>query len=60
VDFSTVAGMTLASGRLLYGSRQDGFLRSVAFSGGGVTGGTTVLDTDGSWNPRAMFVPNGA
>jgi hypothetical protein len=58
VNFSTVAGMTLASGRILYGSSADGFLRSVPFSGGQVTGGATVVSNDGTWRYRAIFVPN--
>ena len=59
VDFSSVAGMTLAGGRILYGSSADGFLRSVPFSNGQVTGSTpTVLSNDGTWKFRGMFVPN--
>jgi Malectin domain len=58
VDFSTVSGLTLASGRLLYGSTSDGALRSVAFDNGAVDGSPTVLDNSGSWTARAMFVPN--
>jgi hypothetical protein len=58
VNFSAVAGMTLASGRILYGSSSDGALRSVPFSGGRVTGGPTVVSSDGSWRYRAIFVPN--
>ena len=54
VSFSTAAGLTLASGRLLYGGT-DGTLRSVPFSGGRVTGGATVLSTDGTWNFRGLF-----
>lgn len=59
VDFSTVSGMTLASGRILYGSSADGALRSVTFAGGAVTGTPTVVSNDGSWVSRAMFVANG-
>lgn len=58
VDFSKVSGMTLASGRILYGSSVDGALRSVPFAGGGVTGSPTVVSDDGSWTSRGMFVPN--
>ena len=39
VGFGAVAGMTLADGRILYGSSADGALRSVPFAGGRVTGG---------------------
>ena len=39
INFSTAAGLTLASGRILYGSSADGSLRSAPFSGGRVTGG---------------------
>jgi Malectin domain len=58
VDFGTVAGMTLASGKILYGSSQDGSLRSVAFGGGAVTGAPSVVSNDGTWKYRALFVPN--
>ena len=34
--FSSVAGMTFAGGRILYGSSVDGALRSVAFANGAV------------------------
>ncbi len=58
VSFAGVAGMTLASGRILYGSSTDGSLRSVAFSGGRVTGSPTVVSSDGTWKYRAIMVPN--
>jgi hypothetical protein len=58
VDFGSVAGMTLASGRILYGSSGDGSLRSVAFSDGRVTGSPTVVSSDGTWSYRAILVPN--
>ena len=58
VDFSKVAGMTLAGGRILYGSSTDGALRSVAFTNGAASGSPVTLDTDGTWKYRAMFVPN--
>jgi hypothetical protein len=58
VDFSSTAGMTLAGGRILYGSSSDGSLRSVSFGGGSVTGSPTVQSSDGTWKYRAMFVPN--
>jgi hypothetical protein len=58
VDLSTVSGMTLASGKVLYGSSADGALRSVPFSGGVITGTPTVVDSDNTWRYRAIFVPN--
>ena len=58
VDLSTVSGMTLASGNVLYGSSADGSLRSVPFSNGAITGTATVVSGDGTWRYRAMFVPN--
>lgn len=58
VNFSSASGLTLAGGRILYGSL-DGALRSAPFAGGRVTGSATVLSADGSWNLRALFVPNG-
>jgi hypothetical protein len=56
--FANVAGMTLASGRILYGSSVDGALRSQPFANGRVAGPETVLSTDGSWRYQALFVPN--
>jgi hypothetical protein len=58
VSFNSVAGMTLASGRILYGSSTDGWLRSAPFSGGRVTGAATVVSSDGTWRYRAIAVPN--
>ena len=58
VSFAGVAGMTLASGQILYGSSADGWLRSVPFSGGRVTGSPTVVSSDGTWKYRAIMVPN--
>ena len=58
VDLSTVRGMTLASGNILFGSSEDGALRSVSFSGGNITGSPTIVSDDGSWRTRALFVPN--
>ena len=58
VSFASAAGLTLASGQILYGSSADGSLRSVAFSGGRVTGSPSVVSNDGSWKYRAIFVPN--
>jgi hypothetical protein len=63
VDWSTVTGMTMASGRLLYAS-STGTLSAVDFSGGLPTGPATVVSgpaTDGqSWQSRALFVLNPA
>ena len=58
VNFSTVAGMTLASGRIFYGASSDGALRSAPFSGGRVTGAAAVVSGDGTWRYRAIMVPN--
>ncbi len=58
VNFGTVAGMTLASGRIFYGSSSDGALRSAPFSGGRVTGAASVVSADGTWQYRAIMVPN--
>ena len=58
VNFGSVAGMTLASGQILYGSSADGSLRSVPFSGGQVAGSPTVVSSDGTWRYRAILVPN--
>lgn len=57
VSFASAAGLTMAGGRILYGST-DGTLRSVPFSNGRVTGGPTVLSNDGTWRFRALFVPS--
>ena len=63
VDWSTVTGMTMASGRLLYAS-STGTLSAVDFSAGLPTGPATVVSgpaTDGqSWQSRALFVLNPA
>ncbi len=59
VDLSTVSGMTLAGGNVLYGSTADGALRSVAFGSSGITGSPSVVSNDGTWTSRALFVPNG-
>jgi hypothetical protein len=58
VNFSAVAGMTLAGGRILFGSTSDGWLRSAPFAGGQVTGAASVVSTDGTWRFRALLVPN--
>jgi hypothetical protein len=58
VSFANAAGLTLADGRIFYGST-DGTLRSVPFAGGRVTGAPSVVSTDGSWTFRGLFVPNG-
>jgi hypothetical protein len=58
VNFAATAGMTLASGRILYGSSADGSLRSVPFSNGRVTGNPAVVSSDGTWSYRAIFIPN--
>lgn len=58
VNFASAAGLTLASGRLFYGSSADGSLSSVAFSGGRVAGGPAVVSSDGTWRYRAIMVPN--
>jgi hypothetical protein len=58
INFSSVAGLTLADGKIYYGS-SDGALRSAPFSGGRVTGAPTVVSSDGTWKMRALFLPNG-
>jgi hypothetical protein len=58
VNLSSVSGMTLASGKVLYGSSADGALRSVQFSSGAITGTATPVSSDGTWRYRAIFVPN--
>ncbi|MEO8328592.1 MAG: malectin domain-containing carbohydrate-binding protein [Candidatus Nanopelagicales bacterium] len=58
VDLSTVSGMTLAGGNVLFGSSVDGALRSVSFGNGGITGSPTIVSDDGTWRTRALFVPN--
>jgi hypothetical protein len=56
VSFASAAGLTLAGGRILYGST-DGALRSVPFSDGRVTGTPSVLSNDGTWRLQALFLP---
>ncbi|MCY7396606.1 MAG: malectin [Nocardioides sp.] len=58
VNFASVAGLTLGSDRILYGSSADGSLRSVPFTGGRVAGSPSVVSSDGSWKYRAIMVPN--
>ncbi|MFC5177639.1 hypothetical protein [Nocardioides taihuensis] len=58
VNFASAQGLTLADGKLIYGS-SDGALRSVSFSGGRVTGSPTTLSSDGTSKYRGMFLPNG-
>jgi len=58
VDLSNVSGMTLASGKILYGSSADGDLRSAAFTAGAITGIPSIVSSDGTWKSRALFVPN--
>jgi hypothetical protein len=58
VSFGTVAGMTLASGQILYASSADGSLRSAPFSSGHVTGSASTVSSDGTWRYRAILVPN--
>lgn len=59
VSFGTVAGMTLADGRILYGSSADGALRSVPFANGRVTGGPSTLSADGTWRYRTILAGEG-
>ena len=58
VSFASVAGLTLASDRIFYGSSADGSLRSVPFAEGRVTGTPTVVSADGTWRYGAIMVPN--
>jgi hypothetical protein len=58
VSFANAAGMTLASGRILFGSSADGALRSAPFAGGRVTGPASVVSADGTWRYRAIFIRN--
>lgn len=59
VSFASVAGLTLASDRIFYGSSADGSLRSVPFAEGRVTGTPSVVSADGTWRYAAIMVPNG-
>ena len=56
-DFRAVSGMTLAGGKVLYGSSADGHLRSLPFSNGDVSGSSTTTSSDGTFRYREMFVP---
>ena len=53
-NWSTVSGMTMASGRLVYATT-TGTLSAVDFTAGVPTGTATVLDTQ-SWQSRGLFV----
>jgi PKD repeat protein len=63
VNLSQAAGMFISNGSLYYGSRVDGNLRRVTFSGGNITGSATVVSgpvKDGvNWANRAMFLGAG-
>ncbi len=56
IDFSSASGLALASGKLFYGSRTDGFLRSAPFTEGALAGSATVANDDATWRYRALFV----
>jgi hypothetical protein len=60
-NWSTVNGMTMASGRLVYATT-TGTLNAIGFTAGVPTGSTTVLSgpaVDGqSWQSRGLFVLN--
>ena len=58
VDLSSAAGLTLAQGRVFFGSA-DGMLRSVLFAHGAVAGRPAVVSADGSWTGRGLFVAPG-
>lgn len=55
LDFSTAAGMTLASGKVWFGSTRDGFLRSAWLGPRGVSGPATIASTTGAYRGRALF-----
>lgn len=55
VSFARARGLTLASGKLLYGS-MSGKLRRVRFFGGRVRSKPTVVDRP-TWNVRAILTP---
>jgi hypothetical protein len=57
LDLSRVTGMTLAGGRVIYGSR-DGRLRSARFTRGRLVGTPRVLSRDGPWRVRGFAVPS--
>ena len=62
VDWSTVNGMTMASGRLAYATTTTGTLSAVDFTAGVPSGSATVISgpaVDGqSWQSRGLFVLN--
>lgn len=58
VNLSSVTGLTLAGGRVFYGSSSTGALSSVAFANGQITGSPTTVSTDGTWRYRAIFAPS--
>jgi len=58
VDFSRTAGLTLASGNVYFGSSADGALRRAPFGGGRVTGAASVVNADGTWTYRGIFLRN--
>jgi hypothetical protein len=58
VNFSQANGIYIAGGKLYYGSRSDGLLRSVTFDGGVVSGSPTVVGSGVDWRNKAGFLYN--
>lgn len=58
-DPQQVAGMFQSGGRLYFGDRTDGSLRSVVFDGGTVSGQATVVDSHVDWRAAGTFLWHG-
>jgi PKD repeat protein len=58
VNFSQANGIYIAGGKLDYGSRSDGLLRSATFSGGVVSGSPTVVGAGVDWRNKGAFLYN--
>jgi PKD repeat protein len=63
VNFSDADGMFIDNGTLYYATRSDGNLHRVDFTGGAVTGSSSVVSGPGvdgvDWRNRGMFVYSG-
>ncbi|MFN2470091.1 MAG: hypothetical protein ABR583_03705 [Gaiellaceae bacterium] len=56
IDWKTVRGMTLASGRVYYGDAKGKF-RSIGFAGGKPSAGTgSLISAAGDWRSNGLFV----
>jgi len=58
IRWDRASGVTLAESKVYYGTTIDGALREVPFADGAIAGSPRVINGDGSWRHRAIFLPN--